>query len=240
MSNNPSASRHWRGNEVASLPPLENGDRLPRREFERRYSAQSRIKKAELIAGAVHMTIPVALMHAEPHALIQTVLLVYCGRTPGVLGADNATVRLSAHSEVQPDVLLRIKESAGGTARVSADGYLEGAPELIVEVAASSASIDLHDKLRIYQSAGVREYIVWRTHDNHIDYLGLAQERYVPLPGDADGLVRSEVFPGLWLDTLALCRGDLAAALSRLEEGTNSPAHRHFVKQLMANETRTV
>ena len=240
VSNNLSASRHWRGDGVASLPPLENGDRLPRREFERRYAAQPRTKKAELIAGVVCTTIPVRLDHAEPHALIQTVLLVYCGHTPGVIGADSATVRLTAHSEVQPDVLLRIDENAGGTARVSADGYLEGAPELVVEVAASSASIDLHDKLRVYQSAGVREYIVWRTHDNHIDYFGLFEGHYKPLPKDATGLARSEVFPGLWLDTLALCRGDLAAALSRLEEGTNSPAHRHFLKQLVANETRTV
>ena len=232
MSNNLSASRHWRGDGVASLPPLENGDRLPRREFERRYAAQPRLKKAELIAGVVYMTIPVGLIHAEPHALIQTVLLVYCGHTPGVIGADNATVRLSGHSEVQPDVLLRIDENAGGTARVSTDGYLEGAPELVVEVAASSASIDLHDKLRIYQSAGVREYIVWRTHDNHIDYFGLAEGRYRAVANDADGLVRSEVFPGLWLDTLALCRGDLATALSRLQEGMDSPAHQHFVKLL--------
>ena len=154
---NLSASHHWRGSGVASLPPLENGDRLPRREFERRYAAQPRIKKAELVAGVVHMAIPVGVMHAEAHALIQTVLLVYCGHTPSVIGADNATVRLSAYSEVQPDVLLRIDESAGGRVRVSADGYLEGVPELVVEVAASSASIDLHDKLRIYQSAGVRE-----------------------------------------------------------------------------------
>ncbi len=86
-------------------------------------------------------------------------------------------MRLSARSEVQPDVLLRIDESASGRVRGSADGHLEGAPELVVEVAASSASIDLHDKLRIYQSAGVREYIVWRTHDDRIDYFGLADGR---------------------------------------------------------------
>ena len=238
VSNKLNASGLWRANGAALLPPLENGDRLPRREFERRYAAQPRIKKAELIAGVVHMTVPVGLVHAEPHALIQTVLLVYSSHTPGVTGADNATVRLDAHSEVQPDVLLRIDESAGGTARVSADGYLEGAPELVVEVAASSASIDLHDKLRIYERAGVREYIVWRTHDDRIDYFGLAEGRYLPLAGDAAGVVRSEVFPGLWVDTQALCQGDLATALSRLQEGKSSPIHRHFVERLMANEKR--
>ena len=136
---------------VAEVPPLENGDRLTRCEFERRYAARPDLRKAELIEGVVYMPSPVSLLHAEPHSAIQTLLLVYGAFTPGVHGADNATVRLDLDNEPQPDVLLRIEPEAGGQSRVSEDGYLEGAPELIVEVAAGSASIDVHDKLRAYR-----------------------------------------------------------------------------------------
>ena len=123
------------------IPALENGDRLTRCEFERRYAARPDLKKAELIEGVVYMPSPVRLAHSGPHAMIQTALLVYTAFTPGVRGDDNATVRLDLDNEPQPDVLLRIEEEAGGQSRVSDDGYLEGAPELVVEVAASSASI---------------------------------------------------------------------------------------------------
>ena len=72
-------------------------------------------------------------------------------------------MRLDEDNEPQPDVLLRIEPDAGGQSRVSGDDYIEGAPELVVEIVASSTSVDLHDKLRAYRRNGVREYVVWRT-----------------------------------------------------------------------------
>lgn len=56
-----------------TLPPLENGDRLNRFEFERRYEAMPQVKKAELIEGIVYM--PAALRfksHGQPHSRILT------------------------------------------------------------------------------------------------------------------------------------------------------------------------
>ena len=137
----PSASGAERPPAAACVPELENGDRLTRCEFERRYAARPDLKKAQLIEGTVYMPSPVSLAHSGPHAMIQTVLLVYAASTPGVRGEDNATVRLDLDNEPQPDVLLCIEPDAGGRCRVSGDNYLEGAPELVVEVAASSASI---------------------------------------------------------------------------------------------------
>ena len=169
-----------RPQSATCIPALENGDRLTRCEFERRYAARPDLKKAELIEGVVYMPSPVRLAHSGPHAMSQTVLLVYTAFTPGVRGDDNATVRLDLDNEPQPDVLLRIEEEAGGQSRVSDDGYLEGAPELVVEVAASSASIDMHDKLRVYRRNGVREYVVWRTHEQRIDWFELADGEYCP------------------------------------------------------------
>ena len=215
-------------------PTLENGDRLTRCEFERRYAARPDLKKAQLIEGVVYMPSPVSTAHAGPHAMIQTVLLVYAASTPGIRGYDNATVRLDLDNEPQPDVLLRIESEAGGRARVSADDYIEGAPELVVEVAASSASIDLHDKLRAYRRNGVQEYVVWRTHERQIDWFELADGEYHVLPADDAGVVHSRVFPGLRLAAGALLKGDLAGALADVQKGIGSPDHGAFVARLAA------
>jgi Uma2 family endonuclease len=149
--------------DSALVLPLENGDRLTRQEFERRYEAILGLKKAELIEGVVY--VPAALRyrrHGKPHGLIMTWLGVYEAATPGVESADNTTVRLDWENEPQPDALLRIDEACGGQSWISEDDYVEGAPELIVEIAASSASYDLHDKLRVYRRNGVLEYLVWQ------------------------------------------------------------------------------
>ena len=212
--------------------PLENGDRLTRCEFERRYAARPDLRKAELIEGVVYMPSPVSLAHSGPHAMIEAVLLHYSAFTPGVRGDDGASVRLDLDNEPQPDVLLRIEPEAGGQARVSGDGYLEGAPELVVEVAASSASIDRHDKLRAYRRNGVREYVVWRTRERQIDWFELADGEYRSLPLDDDGSVRSRVFPGLRVAVGALLNEDLAGALAALDQGIDSPEHRRFIARL--------
>ena len=181
------------------------------------------------------MPSPVRLAgHAEPHSAIQGVLFVYAAFTPRVSVADNATVRLDLDNEPQPDALLRLDAEAGGQSRVTDDDYLEGAPELIVEVAASSASIDMHAKRSVYRRNGVQEYIVWRTHETRIDWFELVEGEYRPLPSDRAGILRSRVFPGLRLATRALLDGDLAGALAELDEGLRSPEHREFVTRLAA------
>ena len=194
------------------IPPLEPGDRLSRAEFERRYDAMPNLKKAELIEGVVYMPSPVRLRrHGRPHFDLITWLGNYKMATPGVIGADNASVRLDLDNEPQPDVVLFIDPASGGQARISSDDYLEEAPELVAEIAASSASYDLNTKLNVYRRNGVREYIVWRVLDRQIDWFVLREGEFVRLPLDDDGLYRSEVFPGLWLDPAALVRGDTEA-----------------------------
>ncbi|MEM9926784.1 MAG: Uma2 family endonuclease, partial [Cyanobacteria bacterium P01_D01_bin.50] len=117
---------------LVNLPPLENGDRLTRYEFERRYQAMIQIKKAELIEGVVYVASPVrATKHSRPHAKIITWLGTYSAASLGVDLQDNATVRLDADNEPQPDALLRIETEAGGNSRISEDDYIEGSPELI-------------------------------------------------------------------------------------------------------------
>ncbi|MGH9845076.1 MAG: Uma2 family endonuclease, partial [Blastocatellia bacterium] len=206
--------------------PLHNGDRLTRSEFERRYKAMPHIKKAELIEGVVYMPSPVRFeQHAEPHASIVGALVVYRAATPGVRSGDNTTIRLDLDNEPQPDLALLIDPPSGGRTRISQDGYLEGGPELIVEVAASSASYDLHDKLNAYRRNGVQEYIVWRVEEGEIDWFRLESEIYARVKPDARGIIRSRVFPGLWLNIKAMLADDLAKVLADLQKGLKSREH---------------
>lgn len=214
------------------LPPLENGDRLTRAEFEQRYSAMPHLKKAELIEGVVYMGSPVRVIHSQPHGSIMGWLWVYSTATPGIACYDNPTVRLDADNEPQPDAVLRLDQ--GGTSSISDDGYIEGAPELVVEVAASSASYDLHDKLRVYRRNGVQEYIVWRTYTQQIDWFYLEEGEYKSQVPDAAGILQSRRFPGLWLAVSALLVGDLAEVLQTLQAGIATPDHQSFVKSLSA------
>lgn len=215
------------------VPPLEPGDRLTRAEFERRYEAMPYVKKAELIEGVVHMPSPTRLRrHGRPHGHMTTWVGVYEAATPGVLMGDNTTARLDLANEPQPDVLLLIDPAKGGQARINADDYVLGAPELVAEVASSTVSIDMNVKKEVYRRNAVREYLVWRVRQGAVDWFTLRDEAFAQLPADAAGVVRSAAFPGLWLDVPALLRGELSAVLACLQQGLASAEHAAFVAQL--------
>ncbi|MBW4591717.1 MAG: Uma2 family endonuclease [Brasilonema angustatum HA4187-MV1] len=218
------------------LPPLESGDRLTRHEFERRYQTMPHVKKAELIEGVVYLASPVRVKsHGRPHAKIITWLGTYCVATPGVDMADNATVRLDVDNEPQPDALLRLEPEVGGKSRISDDDYVEGAPELIVEIAASSASYDLTDKLNAYRRNGVQEYIVWQMYENRLNWFKLEEGRYVSLEPDTTGVIRSYIFPGLWLAVPALQEGNMVEVLAVLHQGLQTQEHQAFVESINSN-----
>ncbi len=219
----------------AEIPPLEQGDKLSRAEFERRYDAMPQLKKAELIEGEVIMPSPVRLNHhGRPHFRLITWMGIYEGSTPGVIGADNTSARLDLNNEPQPDAVLFIDPARGGQAKISPDDYVVGAPELVAEVASSSVSFDLHTKLEVYRRNGVREYLVWRVRDGEIDWFVLKRQKYVKMPLDKNGLYRSKVFPGLWLDPAALIRSDSATLQATIQRGLASREHATFVAKLNA------
>ena len=197
-------------------PLLENGESLHSREFLRCYERMPRVKKAELIQGIVYIGSHVTVSHAERDALMQAWLGTYASRHPDVEAHTNATVILDAENTVQPDALLRRLPEHGGATRVTDDGYLAGPPELIVEIAASSASIDLRDKRRAYCRNGVREYLVWRVADQTLDWFCLEEEEYLPQSPDAQGLLHSRTFPGLRLPLEALQTANAAQVLAAL------------------------
>src|SRR5258707_5815839 len=95
--------RNERKQPIKRIPPLENGDRLTRSEFERRYDAMPHLKKAELIEGVVFVGSPVRHdQHGKPDSDLNTWAGVYRAATPGTDGATNTTVRLDLANEVQP------------------------------------------------------------------------------------------------------------------------------------------
>jgi hypothetical protein len=218
---------------VPKIPTLEPGDHLTRDEFERRYEAMPHNKKAELIERVVHMPSPASLdRHAIPHAEFIGWLWYYRAWTPGVRVADNPTVRLDLDNEPQPDGLMIREPSHGGRVVIGPEGYIKGGPELVGEIAASTASFDLHTKLRVYRRNEVQEYIVWRVDDAAVDWFILRQGDYARLPLNSEGIYQSAVFPGLWLDPAALVRADLPTVLRVLQQGIASPEHAAYVAEL--------
>lgn len=205
---------------------------MSRDEFERRYEAMPGVKKAELIEGVVHMASPVRLeCHGEQHVALAHWLATYWVATPGLRTGDNSTARLDLDNEPQPDLLLMIPRSIGGQAQL-VDGYVEGSPELVLELASSTVSIDMHDKLRVYRRTGVGEYIVWRVFDRAIDWFERRGSEFVLKQPDADGLLKSSVFPGLWLDAPSLLAGELPKVIAALSAGLATPEHAAFVADL--------
>jgi hypothetical protein len=218
------------------VPLLEQGDRLSRAEFERRYSRMPHVKKAELIEGIVQMASPVRAQHGNPHAVLIWLLKNYSMNTTGTEVSDNATVRMDPDNEPQPDALMYRRPEFGGKIAISPEGYFEGAPEFVAEVAASSVSIDLHTKLHVYRRNQVQEYLVWRVEDAVIDWFFLCEGKYVLLPSNSTGVQQSQVFPGLWLDSEAILGGDSQRFQKVLQEGLNSPEHVAFVQKLQQAE----
>ena len=160
-------------------PPLTAGDRSPRAEFERIYQAHPEVRRAELVEGVVYMPSPVHFaQHGLPHSYLMTWLGVYCAATPGLLPGDNVSVRLDFENVVQPDAVLRLDPKLGGRSRVSKDDYVEGPPELVVEIAASSAAYDLHDKRRVCARNGVQEYLAVQMYERKVDWFVLTRREF--------------------------------------------------------------
>ena len=214
------------------IPPLEAGDHVDQPTFHERYKAMPSAFRAELIAGVVIVPSPLSPGHGFYHALVMGWLVNYGIATPGTKAGDNMTTILGETSEPQPDGALIIDPASGGQTGLSEDGYLAGPPELIVEVASSSASMDLHAKRRDYEQAGVLEYVVVVLRQGVIRWFVLQDGTYQELSADAGGIFRSRVFPGLWLHANALLQLDGVTVMDVLRQGLATPEHAAFVQRL--------
>lgn len=221
------------------VPPFENGDRMDQQTFHELYKQTPEGFKAELIGGVVHMASPLKFFsHGEPHSRLDTWLGVYCADTAGTASANNSTNIMGAESEPQPDLTMIILPEAGGQARINDDDYLVGGAELLVEVANSTVAIDTHAKFQDYQRAGVREYIIVIVVTQEVEWYVNGRRGFMALKPDVDGILKSRVFPGLWLDPAAIFERSAKRLLAILNEGLASEEHAKFVKKLEAKAKR--
>ncbi len=212
------------------VPLLENGDRMSQAEFHRRYREYPDGVKFELVGGIVYMASPLRYPHGTYHLKLGAALDYYASGTPGVDAADNATAILGEESEPQPDLMLRIVQECGGQSRINREKYLEGAPELVAEIAHSSRSIGLNQKREDYRQAGVLEYLVLSIEDEQLFWFHFPSGEAIA--ADRQGVCKSRVFPGLWVDGGALLALDSARLRKAIEKGLRSKEHAAFVKRL--------
>jgi Uma2 family endonuclease len=217
-------------------PLLVNGERMKQPEFHRRYEACPAKERWELIGGIVYMTSPLSLTHSDYDDEVGYVLGTYRRATPGTQVTHNATAILGEESEPQPDLGLRILPEYGGQSRTTLHDYVEGAPELLVEVAHSSRALAMHDKRDDYQRAGVLEYLVICWEEQEVHWFHFPSDGMIR--PDRQGISRSRVFPGLWVDVAALLNLDSARLMEVLQEGLASRAHATFVKRLQTERRK--
>jgi Uma2 family endonuclease len=224
---------------LSSTPPrrppaeLHSGDQMTRQEFHEIYSRMPESFRAELIGGTVYVASPLGLAHGTSDLLLITAFTLYAARTPGVQASSNATVFLGNDSEPQPDVVLRVLPECGGQSRTTPQGYVDGAPELIAEIAHSSRAIDLGPKRMDYARYGVLEYVVVSLHDQQFQWFHLGKDSELQ-PGP-DGVLKLITFPGLWIDSEALLAQDLGRLQATLERGIASPERSQFAAKLASS-----
>jgi Uma2 family endonuclease len=213
-----------------SNPLLRPGERLTQPEFHRRYEAYPEDVKFELIGAVVHMPSPVRLPHGRNDLLVSFVLTSYMFATPGTQVLANATTILGAAAEPQPDLCLRILAEFGGRTHEDAEQYLHEGPELVVQVSHSTLTLDLGTRRADCQQAGVAEYLVVDIAHQRLHWFDFRTDRMInPSQG---GIARSRVFPGLWIDPLALFAGDGPRITEVIQQGIASAAHARFVQRL--------
>jgi Uma2 family endonuclease len=217
--------------QPTATPPLEEGDHLDQRTFHDRYEAMPEDVRAELIGGIVFMPSTLKRPHRRVHVRVIHWLSEYEDATPGTEVFDNATTILGPKDEPQPDAGLLITAPGHEQSREE-DEYTVGAPEWLGEIASSTAAIDLHRKRTAYERAGVKEYVIFVVREQRVLWLANRAGSFAELAPGPDGILRSEVFPGLWLDPEALLRGDKRRALEVLQQGLATPEHAAFVARL--------
>lgn len=217
---------------VLTATELVTGERMTVEEFLRCWEALPELKNAELIDGVVHVSSAVGRDHGDFGSLTNLWLAYYAQATPGCSAGNNSTW-LMLDNAPQPDVHLRILPSQGGQSGDEAR-YCTGAPELAAEICLTSTEVDFGPKRKLYQRAGVREYITIAIFRQRIVWRVLVDGVYMQQETPPDGILRSEVFPGLWLDAAAFWANDGARMLTALNAGLASEDHQKFVERLEA------
>jgi hypothetical protein len=195
--------------------------------------------RAELIGGVVHLHAPGPRSQGDLEGRIIAWIKHYQWATRGVQASWHVSVLLDDQAEPEPAAVLRILPTCGGQTH-NAGTYIAGAPELVVEVAsATTRATDLGPKHQDYQRAGVLEYLVVARGPDEVSWSIHRDGQFVPLPPGPDGVFRSEVFPGLWLDTQAVFAAEPGRLIATLDRGLATPEHASFVAHLASQRAKS-
>ena len=212
------------------------GDRLSRAEFvSAGQSDPDRYQFAERIDGRLVMNAASVRRegHGRPNSRIVGLLVAYEVETPGVEVGDNSTAQIDDDHDPQPDAYLLVLPEYGGQVEFTESDFIRNAPEMIVEIAGHSLATDLGRKKAIYEADGCREYLVWATDERRFYCFRNGTGGFEEVSGGThDGVFRSVVFPGLWIDMKALLADDLRAAMTTLRRGLESTEHAAFASEL--------
>ncbi|MBM3738395.1 MAG: Uma2 family endonuclease [Acidobacteria bacterium] len=220
---------------IALADPLVTGQHMDLEEFVRRWDALPDLKNAELIDGVVYVASPVGPSHGTPDIILHTWMCTYSLKTPGVEAVCNTSCEVSG-SMPQPDSALRILPEYGGRTRTGRS-WIDGPPDLIVEVSDSSVRKDLGPKRALYERSRVSEYITYEVATGRLTWRWLGPGGiYRVLKPEPDGSIRSRIFPGLWLDPKAIATNQ--SPLPMLAKGMRSPEYREFRKLLRGRRQR--
>lgn len=205
---------------------LAPGDRMGLEEFLERWEQSPELKFAELIDGVVYMPSPLSVPHSRFDGRAHS-LLGYYGLRSGVCEIfPNATWILRG-SAPQPDLAVALSPEYGGKMEAAPRDLATGLPELVVEVCRSSRSYDLGPKLALYQRGGVPEYLAILVEERRFEWRILDQGHY-RLMEASDGIFRSRILPGLWIDEPAFWRADGSRLLAVVDQGLTSPEFLEF------------
>ncbi len=229
---------HAKASQAEAVFLLESGARMNQRRFHELYASTPDGFKAELIEGTVYVASPVSGWHAGPHATLVGWLYVYMDSTLGVRVYNDATNILNSESEPQPDAALLLDEDVDGRTRMDEKGYILGAPELVAEVAHSSASIDLGKKMEVYEREGASEYVVVLVREKRVRWFVRRDYGFEEQRPDVNGVLKSEFYPGLWLSEGSFFDAEPRPLMKILRKGLASPAHAAFVAELKARRTK--
>jgi Uma2 family endonuclease len=214
------------------LPPLRHGDRMKQPEFHRRYQQYPDDVKIELVGGIIYVASPERRAHGRYQSLLDGAVGIYEEATPGVELLVNPTTILGEESEPQPDLALRILAAFLGHSRETSDDYIAGPPELMMEISYSMRAFDLREKKTAYERAGVGEYLVVAVAEKELHWFNFRTGK--PILPTRQGIYRSQVFPGLWIDGPALFAEDRKRLNLVMRRGVRSREHTAFVKRLQA------
>ena len=188
------------------------------------------VKFAELIGGVVYMPSPLSREHSVPDSRVDNWLGHYAAFTPGCEVGSNGTWLMREDSP-QPDVYLRLLPEYGGQS-TTAGPYPQGARirwrRFVCRVRPTTY---MRSSIFIKRPA-CSEYLVFLVREQEIRWHRLINGVFHVVAADADGIMRSSVFPGLWLDAGAILAGDMAKVFTVLTKGLNTPEHADFVARL--------